>query len=201
MSRYRTRSWRAFEPQVAPLAPLEPFAPPADVCVLGLDPGSRRTGFAVIQSRGADLIVIAHGCLDVAAAAPAARLRLIFEGLAALIARHRPAEVAVERVFVCRNPDSALKLGQARGAALCAVPEGVPVFEYAPRAVKLAVVGSGAAEKAQVAHMIRALLGLAVRPGADAADALAVAVCHAHSRRLGALAQHAGDAHARRAWR
>jgi crossover junction endodeoxyribonuclease RuvC len=90
---------------------------------------------------------------------------------------------------VSRNPDSALKLGQARGAALCAIPAGVPVFEYAPRAIKLAVVGSGAAEKFQVAHMIRALLALAERPAADAADALAVAVCHAHARRLGALAQ------------
>jgi crossover junction endodeoxyribonuclease RuvC len=108
------------------------------------------------------------------------------------MSQHQPAEVAVERVFVSRNADSALKLGQARGAALCAIPEGVPVFEYAPRAIKLAVVGSGAAEKFQVAHMIRTLLGLAARPGADAADALAVAVCHAHARRLGTLAQQGG---------
>jgi crossover junction endodeoxyribonuclease RuvC len=91
-------------------------------------------------------------------------------------------------VFVNRNVDSALKLGQARGAALCAVPKGLPVFEYAPRAIKLALVGSGAAEKAQVAHMIRALLGLQERIGPDAADALAVAICHAHSRRLHELA-------------
>jgi len=134
-------------------------------------------------------VPLAHGCLNVAAVAPAARLRLIFEGLRALLAEHGPAEVAVERVFVSRNVDSALKLGQARGAALCAIPEGVPVFEYAPRAIKLAVVGSGAAEKFQVAHMIRTLLGLGESPGADAADALAVAVCHAHTRRLHALAQ------------
>src|SRR6202008_4974467 len=100
-----------------------------------------------------------------------------------------PAEVAVERVFVSRNADSALKLGQARGAALCAIPEDVPVFEYAPRAIKLAVVGSGAAEKFQVMHMVRTLRTLRDRPSADAADALAVAVCHAHARRLGALAQ------------
>ena len=123
--------------------------------ILGLDPGSRRTGFGVIECRGSELLALAHGCLNVAAAAPAARLRLMFEGLQALIAEHAPAEVAVERVFVSRNADSALKLGQARGAALCAIPEGVPVFEYAPRAIKLAVVGSGAAEKFQVAHMIR----------------------------------------------
>ena len=115
-------------------------------------------------------------------------MRLIFERLRELFSEHDPAEVAVERVFVSRNADSALKLGQARGAALCAVPEGVPVFEYAPRAIKLALVGSGAAEKFQVAHMVCVLLTLSERPGADAADALAVAVCHAHARRLRTLA-------------
>ncbi len=155
--------------------------------ILGLDPGSRRTGFGVIECRGGELLAVAHGCLNVASAAPAARLRLIFEGLRSLLSEHGPAEVAVERVFVSRNVDSALKLGQARGAALCAIPADVPVFEYAPRAVKLAVVGSGSAEKFQVAQMIRTLLSLAERPAADAADALAVAVCHAHQRRLQAL--------------
>src|SRR5256886_1757621 len=166
MSRYRTRSWRAFEPAAAQ------FSAALSVRVLGLDPGSRRTGFGVIECRGSELIAVAHGCLNLAAAAPAARLRLIFEGLQGLMSQHQPAEVAVERVFVSRNADSALKLGQARGAALCAVPEGVPVFEYAPRAIKLAVVGSGAAHQFQVAHMIRTLLALPERPGADAADAL-----------------------------
>ena len=184
MSRYRTTSWRAFDPGAATPVSLAP-----SVRILGLDPGSRRTGFGVIECRGSQLQAVAHGCLNVAAEAPAARLRLIFEGLRALMSQHRPVEVAVERVFVSRNADSALKLGQARGAALCAVPAGVPVFEYAPRAIKLAIVGSGAAEKFQVAHMIRALLALPERPGADAADALAVAVCHAHARRLQALAQ------------
>jgi crossover junction endodeoxyribonuclease RuvC len=187
MSRYRTRSWRAFDPAAAAAA----FTPAVSVRILGLDPGSRRTGFGVIECRGTELVAIAHGCLNVTAAAPMARLRLILEGLQELIAAHQPVEVAVERVFVSRNVDSALKLGQARGAALCAVPAGTPVFEYAPRAIKLAVVGSGAAEKFQVAHMIRTLLGLAERPGADAADALAAAVCHAHARRLAMLAQQA----------
>jgi crossover junction endodeoxyribonuclease RuvC len=169
-------------------------AGPPHVRILGLDPGSRRTGFGVLECHGVQLRLIAQGCLNVSAAVPAARLRMIFDGLAALIAEHRPAEVAVERVFVSRNADSALKLGQARGAALCAVPGGVPVFEYAPRAIKLALVGSGAAEKLQVAHMVRVLLGLGGPLSADAADALAVAVCHAHTRRLTALAarQHAG---------
>jgi crossover junction endodeoxyribonuclease RuvC len=184
MSRYRTRSWRAFDPSAA-----APFTAAVTVRILGLDPGSRRTGFGVIECRGAEVVSVAHGCLNVASATPAVRLRLIFEGLKGLFAEHQPGEVAVERVFMSRNPDSALKLGQARGAALCAVPAGVPVFEYAPRAIKLAVVGSGGAEKFQVAHMIRALLALQERPGADAADALAVAVCHAHARRLGSLAQ------------
>ncbi|TLZ12728.1 MAG: crossover junction endodeoxyribonuclease RuvC [Gammaproteobacteria bacterium] len=183
MSRYRTRSWRAFEPTAAR------SAAELSVRVLGLDPGSRRTGFGVIDCCRGKLTVVAHGCLNVAAAAPTARLRILFEGLQALVWEHHPTEVAVERVFVSRNADSALKLGQARGAALCAVPAAVPVFEYAPRAVKLAVVGSGGAEKFQVAHMIRELLSLAERPGADAADALAVAVCHAHSRLNGVPAQ------------
>lgn len=184
MSRYRTRSWRAFDPAAA--APTAPAGATA-VRILGLDPGSRRTGFGILECRGAELLLIAHGCLDVSSAGSAARLRLIFEGLAALVSEHCPAEIAIERVFVSRNPDSALKLGQARGAALCAVPRGVPVFEYAPRAIKLALVGSGAAEKFQVAHMIRVLLGVAGTLSADAADALAVAVCHAHARRLGVL--------------
>src|SRR2546423_1651000 len=135
MSRYRTRSWRAFEPAAAQ------FSAALTVRVLGLDPGSRRTGFGVIECRGGELIAVAHGCLNLAAAAPVARLRMIFEGLRALMSQHQPAEVAVERVFVSRNADSALKLGQARGAALCAIPEAVPVFGYAPRAFHLPAVG------------------------------------------------------------
>jgi crossover junction endodeoxyribonuclease RuvC len=161
----------------------------AKVRILGVDPGSRRTGFGVIECRGADYVHVAHGCLNVGDALMTERLRLIFDGLQALIGEHQPAEVAVERVFVNRNVESALKLGQARGAALCAVPRGLPVFEYAPRAIKLALVGSGAAEKSQVAHMISTLLRLPGRIGPDASDALAVAVCHAHSRRMLAFGQ------------
>src|SRR3989440_5234234 len=183
MSRYRTRSWRAFERAAAQCSAA------LSVRVLGLDPGSRRTGFGVIECRGSELIAVGPGCLSLAAAAPAARLRVIFEGLQGLMSQRQPAEVAVERVFVSRNADSALKLGQARGAALCAVPEGVPVFEYAPRAIKLAVGGSGAAQKFQVAHMIRTLLGLSERPGADAAGALAAAAGPAPPRRLGTPAR------------
>jgi len=154
------------------------------VRILGLDPGSRRTGFGIIECTGSDYTHVAHGCIAVDGSVTAVRLRTIFEKLQLLMIEHGPGEIAVERVFVNRNVDSALKLGQARGAALCAVPAGVPVFEYAPRAIKLALVGSGAAEKSQVAHMIRALLRLQGKISPDASDALAIAICHAHSRRL-----------------
>jgi crossover junction endodeoxyribonuclease RuvC len=186
MSRYRTRSWRAFDPG----ATRSPPSGVASLRILGLDPGSRRTGYGVIERCGADWVHVVHGCVTVTGASDSLpeRLRVIFESLRELIATHGPGEVAIERVFVNRNVDSALKLGQARGAALCAVPKGLPVFEYAPRAIKLALVGSGAAEKVQVAHMIRTLLGLQGRIAPDASDALAVAVCHAHARRLQELA-------------
>ncbi len=162
--------------------------PAVNVRILGLDPGSRKTGFGVIECRGPDYRHVAHGCIAVGGLEIAQRLRLIFESLQALINEHGPGEIAVERVFVNRNVDSALKLGQARGAALCAIPQGLPVFEYAPRAIKLALVGSGAAEKVQVAHMIKTLLRLDGDIGSDASDALAIAVCHAHTRRLHQLA-------------
>lgn len=206
MSRYRTRSWRALDVSTLAEGRLAPGAsgvrvaeagprpapalnvPPLNVKILGLDPGSRRTGFGVIECRGADYKHVAHGCIAVAGLELADRLRRIFEVLTELISEHGPGEIAVERVFVNRNVESALKLGQARGAALCAIPEGVPVFEYAPRAIKLALVGSGAAEKAQVGHMIKMLLHLDEKLSPDASDALAIAVCHAHTRRLHQLA-------------
>jgi crossover junction endodeoxyribonuclease RuvC len=201
MSRYRTRSWRKLDPSSLGPAPSAqagaasspvPAVPPAcSLRILGLDPGSRRTGFGIIEWRDGEYSHIAHGCLNVGAAAMVERLRRIFEGLKTLIQEHQPAEVAVERVFVKRNVASALKLGQARGAALCAIPAGTAVFEYAPRAVKLALVGSGAAQKFQVVHMVQALLRLAEPLELDASDALAVAVCHAHSRRLGSLTERA----------
>ena len=185
MPRYRTRSWRAFEVGASGARPAEQRpAPAVNVRILGLDPGSQRTGFGVIECQGSDYRHVAHGCIAVAGLEMADRLRRIFESLQALISEHDPGEVAVERVFVNRNVESALKLGQARGAALCAVPQGLPVFEYAPRAIKLALVGSGAAEKGQVAHMIKTLLRLDGRISPDASDALAIAVCHAHSRRM-----------------
>src|SRR5262249_57443866 len=135
--------------------------------------GGGREGLGRGGGWGGEVGVVGAGGLKGATATPCERLRLIFEGLQRLMGEHAPGEVAIERVFVSRNVDSALKLGQARGAALCAIPRGVPVFEYAPRAIKLAVVGTGSAEKLQVAHMIRVLLSLSERPQADAADALA----------------------------
>jgi crossover junction endodeoxyribonuclease RuvC len=191
MSRHRRSSWRAFDPTAVVAAAT------VDVRILGLDPGSRRTGFGVIECRAGRLVPLAHGCFDVTEASPTTRLRLIFEQLGALLCTHSPSEVAIERIFVSRNADSALKLGQARGAALCAIPTGTPVFEYAPRAVKQAVVGSGAAEKFQVAQMVCALLSLDQRPNADAADALAVALCHAHLRAQQLLVQDAAQRWAR----
>jgi crossover junction endodeoxyribonuclease RuvC len=156
-----------------------------NVRILGLDPGSRRTGYGIIEcSGGSKQTPLANGCIVTGNGSLAERLRCIFDGVQSLVERYRPDEIAIERVFVNRNVDSALKLGHARGAALCAVPGKVPVFEYAPRAIKLAVVGFGGAEKEQVAHMIRALLGVEGRIPADASDALAVALCHANSRRM-----------------
>jgi crossover junction endodeoxyribonuclease RuvC len=156
--------------------------------ILGLDPGSLRTGFGLIDCSASGERHVASGCIAVGGGDLVVRLRRIFEAVSALVAEHRPDEIAVERVFVHRNPDSALKLGQARGAALCAaVAQGAGAHEYAPRAIKLAVSGYGAAEKNQVAQMVSILLQLKKRPGADEADALAVALCHAQSRRLATI--------------
>ena len=154
------------------------------VRILGIDPGSRRMGFGVIECKGSNSTQLAHGCVVTGTGTLNERLRRIFDGVQELIDQYSPDEVAIERVFLNRNVDSALKLGHARGAALCAVPATVPVFEYAPRAIKLAVVGFGGAEKEQVAHMIRTLLSVQGRLQADASDALAIALCHAHSRRV-----------------
>ncbi len=188
MPRYRTRSWRAFDPGAAAV-PTPRVKPAVNLRILGLDPGSRRTGFGLIECHGPDYAHLAHGCITSSGRELPERLREIFEAVHALIIEHRPDEIAVERVFVNRNVDSALKLGQARGAALSAIPRGTVVFEYAPRAIKMAVVGFGAAEKPQVAHMMKTLLKLQGHIAADASDALAVAVCHAHSRRLHLFSQ------------
>ncbi|MFO0452304.1 MAG: crossover junction endodeoxyribonuclease RuvC [Pseudomonadota bacterium] len=151
--------------------------------VLGLDPGSRNTGFGVVEVVPTGTRYVASGTIRAGRGEFAARLQAIHAGVAALLEEHRPQDIAVERVFGHRNPDSALKLGQARGAALCATfGHGATLHEYSPREIKLAVVGTGGADKTQVQAMVKALLGLTGRLGADAADALAIALCHAHSR-------------------
>lgn len=150
--------------------------------VLGIDPGSRVTGFGVIDVEGARLAHVDSGCIHVRGTTLAAKLEAIYEGVSEIVVRHRPEQMAVEQVFVHRNAAAALKLGQARGAALVAgITQGVAVYEYSPNQVKLAVTGQGHAAKEQVQHMMRVLLRLAEAPRSDAADALAVAVCHAHT--------------------
>jgi crossover junction endodeoxyribonuclease RuvC len=152
--------------------------------ILGIDPGSNITGYGVIETKGSRSLYLDCGCIRTPAGKPLAeRLKTIFESVYELITLHQPDEVAVEQIFMHRNADAALKLGQARGAAICAVAvNNLAVSEYAPRSVKLAVVGHGGAAKEQVQHMVCALLSLTIRPQADAADALAVALCHSHTR-------------------
>lgn len=166
----------------------------APVRILGLDPGSLCTGYAVIDVSGGRIAYVVSGSIRTEGKALTGRLQEIFTAVATVTTEFRPHEVAVEGVFMHRNADSALKLGQARGAALSATfAAGPRVFEYAPRAVKQAVVGTGAAQKEQVQLMVRRLLNLTEPLAADAADALAIALCHAHSRRLHALMAVAGS--------
>lgn len=198
----RANSWRSYRPGARVAAgAVVPLPRRETVRVLGLDPGSQRTGFGVIESGPGGTRYLASGAIrarsGTGAEAFAKRLQDIYAGVAAVIAEHGPTEIAVERVFVHRNPDSALKLGQARGAALCATfASGAVLHEYTAREVKLAIVGFGAAEKEQVQRMVKSLLGLEGRLGADAADALAIALCHAHGRgaRLAVEARTAGSA-------
>ncbi|KFZ31416.1 crossover junction endodeoxyribonuclease RuvC [Pseudidiomarina salinarum] len=156
--------------------------------ILGVDPGSRLTGYGIIRQQGNQLIYLGSGCINAQGTAKAPlsladKLRVIHDGISELITQFQPDEFAIEQVFMARNPDSALKLGQARGAAIVAAARaGLPVAEYAARLVKQAVVGTGGADKVQVQHMVMSMLKLQHRPQADAADALAVALCHAHTR-------------------
>ncbi len=183
-------AWRAVRPaaSVAPAAGSHATTVRLTVAgsarILGLDPGSLRTGFGIIDCEAGTLRIVAQGCIATAGGPLADRLRIIHAQVAELIVQHAPQEIAVERVFLSKNADSALKLGQARGAALAAVPAALGVHEYAARAIKLAVVGVGGAEKAQVAHMVKQLLRVNLKLAADAADALAVAICHASHRRI-----------------
>ncbi|MHB0775520.1 crossover junction endodeoxyribonuclease RuvC [Halomonas sp. WWR20] len=151
--------------------------------LLGIDPGSRITGYGVIDTSLPKPCYVASGCIRIQADSLAQKLAQVYAGVAELVALYRPGEFAIEQVFMAKNADSALKLGQARGTAIvCAANHGLEVFEYAARQIKQAVTGTGAAEKAQVQHMVTAILGLNATPQADAADALAIALTHAYAR-------------------
>src|SRR5512143_117213 len=151
--------------------------------ILGIDPGSRVTGYGVIDVRRGKSVYVASGCIRPTHADVPRRLGEIYEGIASLIADHSPDAVAIEQVFMARNASSALKRGQARGAARAAVVMvGLPVAEYAARRVKQAVTGTGGASKGQVLHMVCRLLNLSASPSADAADALAIAICHINTQ-------------------
>ena len=157
--------------------------------ILGIDPGSRITGYGIIESqsgqsgkRASTPSCLAGGCLRLTGADMASRFGQLFHSLTEIIETYQPHEVAIEQVFMHKNAASALKLGQARGVAIAAVVRlALPVFEYAPRLIKQAIVGRGGADKNQVQHMIKILLRLTAKPQADAADALAVALCHHHT--------------------
>ncbi|WP_432695432.1 crossover junction endodeoxyribonuclease RuvC [Marinobacterium sp. YM272] len=151
--------------------------------ILGIDPGSRITGYGVINIDGPRYEYVTSGCIRIQGDVLAERLQQVYAGVSAIIDQYIPQEMAIEQVFMSRNADSALKLGQARGVAMVAgANAGLPVAEYAARLVKQSVVGNGGADKTQVQTMVAHLLKLPGRPQADAADALAIALCHAHNR-------------------
>jgi len=149
--------------------------------ILGIDPGSRLTGFGIIEVQQRKSVYITSGCIRMQSKPMPSRLHEIYTGINQIIVQYQPNVSVIEQVFMYRNAASALKLGQARGVAIVAcVQHGLPVHEYAPTQIKQAVVGTGRADKVQVQHMVKVLLSLPASPPADAADALATALCHAH---------------------
>lgn len=167
--------------------------------IIGIDPGSRITGWGVIEVAAGKSRCLAFGRVQCTQGAMPQRLLRILEALREVVGTHAPHEAAIEQVFVKRNVGSSLVLGQARGAALCALAGArLDIAEYAPAQIKLAIVGHGRAEKSQMQHMVKVLLDLQEAPPTDAADALAVALCHAHLR--AALPSRAPRA-ARGSWR
>ncbi|MBR0825295.1 crossover junction endodeoxyribonuclease RuvC [Bradyrhizobium manausense] len=159
------------------------------VRIIGIDPGLRRTGWGVIEADGNRLIYVACGSVEPSGDLPlSSRLLAIHEGLASVLSAHKPVEAAVEQTFVNKDGVATLKLGQARGVAMLAPAMfGISVAEYAPNQVKKTVVGAGHADKNQIAMMLKILLPKAEPPSADAADALAIAITHAHHRQSAAL--------------
>lgn len=150
--------------------------------IIGIDPGSRLTGYGIIEKDGQKLTFVDAGTIRTETTEMPERLKRIFAGVERIVKYHGPTEAAVEQVFMAQNPDSALKLGQARGAAIAALVNlDLQVAEYTARQIKQAVVGYGAADKDQVQMMVMRLLNLSIKPQQDAADALAAAICHAHA--------------------
>jgi crossover junction endodeoxyribonuclease RuvC len=152
--------------------------------ILGIDPGSRLTGYGVIKQHGRNFEYLGSGCIKALSQGEdlGSRLNTIFAGVSEIILQFQPTMFAIEQVFMAKNPDSALKLGQARGAAIVAATQAeLVIAEYSARQIKQSVVGTGAADKSQVQHMVKSILKLPATPQADAADALAVALCHGHS--------------------
>ena len=153
--------------------------------ILGIDPGSRFTGFGVLDFVGDRASYVASGTIKSPDGSFPERLKKIFDSVSDVVVQYQPDIVAIESVFMAKNAGSALKLGHARSAAICATfAFDIEVFEYAPREIKQAVVGTGSASKDQVQHMVVSLLQLDGVPASDAADALAAAICHGHQRRL-----------------
>ncbi|MEM1112319.1 MAG: crossover junction endodeoxyribonuclease RuvC [Pseudomonadota bacterium] len=151
--------------------------------ILGIDPGSRKTGFGIISFHGGRAEYVTSGVIRLQQGELAERLGEIYDCVTELVELHGPTELAIEQVFMARSAGSALKLGQARGAAIVAcVAQKMEVAEYSARQIKQSVVGTGAADKAQVQHMVKTLLKLPAEPQEDAADALAAALCHAHTQ-------------------
>jgi len=149
--------------------------------VIGIDPGSRKTGYGIIEISNSGIAYVASGNISVADQVFPRRLGVIYSEILELIVAYGVREMSIEEVFVAKNPNSALKLGQARGVAIAAgVAKDLEIFEYAARQVKKTIVGKGGASKSQIQHMVRVLLNLPGAPQADAADGLALALCHAH---------------------
>ena len=161
--------------------------------IIGIDPGSRRTGYGIVDISGATINYVTSGIVRLPEDSLPERLQIIFDAVSQLIEEYKPVVMSIEDVFMSINPRGALKLGQARGAAILAGTNAkLAVSEYSPRSVKLAVVGTGAADKKQIQMMVASLLKLPSEPSEDAADALAVAICHGHSMRSQKLMSETG---------
>lgn len=161
--------------------------------ILGIDPGSRVTGYGIVDVQGQKVSYVDSGCIRLADESMPIRLMMIYQGIEELVRRYRPQEFAIEEIFVHKNPNSALKLGQARGVALCAaVLAQLPISEYAAKSIKQAVVGKGAADKTQVQYMVKLLLNQTGKIQSDAADALAVALTHAHHLQTAVMQRRSG---------